>query len=113
MKVKQRAFTDNATSLVEEAARRFDEQHPELYRLVERFALEARARGRSRIGIAEVWERIRWHLNVDVDPKEPYALNNSHRAYYARRFQREHPELAELFEIRRLRSRDWTAKRTA
>jgi hypothetical protein len=91
----------------EQAARRYDEAHPELFALVCRFALEAVRAGRRRIGIAAVWERIRWHFDVERDPSSSYRLNNSFRAYYARRFAAAHPEHAELFETRRLRSRRW------
>lgn len=105
--IKQLAFDTRDCSPVEEAAARFDAEHPELFKLVERFALEAVAAGRKRIGIAAVWERIRWHVDVELGAAEAYKLNNSHRAYYARRFMSAHPEHAELFETRRLRSTSW------
>lgn len=99
---------DAGASPHEEAARRFDQAHPEVYELVRRFAFEALAKGRTRIGIAAVWERIRWHFDVERDDAGAgYKLNNSFRAYYARRFIADHPQLADLFETRRLRSREW------
>lgn len=105
--MKQLGF-EAAESQIEQAAQRFDVEHPQVYALVCRFALEAVAAGRRRVGIAAVWERIRWHFDVETDPANRYRLNNSFRAYYARRFAREHPEHADLFETRRLRSRRWT-----
>jgi len=95
-------------SIHEQAAARFDERHPQVYKLVERFALEAAAReGCNRIGIGAIWERIRWYIHVESDTRENFKLNNSYRAYYARRFLRDHPEHQGLFETRRLRSRTW------
>lgn len=93
---------------LEQRAAAFDERHPEVFALVERFVLQAAAAGRRRIGIGAVWERIRWYYDVELDTREHFKLNNSHRAYYARRFIAAHPEHAELFETRRLRSRAWT-----
>lgn len=104
--MKQLGF-EAGPSRHEEAAAKFDPEHPEVYALVVRFALEALERGRRRIGIAAVWERIRWHFDVERDPGGAYKLNNSFRAYYARRFQTDHPQHADLFEVRRLRSTRW------
>lgn len=104
--MKQLGF-DAGPSRHEEAAAKFDSAHPEVYALVQRFAFEAIGRGRRRIGIAAVWERIRWHFDVELDGGDGYKLNNSFRAYYARRFQADHPQHAGLFEVRRLRSTRW------
>lgn len=78
-----------------------------MWQLVEQYAFEALRAGRKRVGIGAVWERIRWHVDVERDPSEHFKLNNSFRAYYSRRWQYEHPEHAGLFETRRLRSRAW------
>lgn len=107
--MKQLGFEAEA-SPHEQAAREFDERNPDVWEWVVRFAFEAVAAGRARIGIASVWERIRWH--VEVERREnPYALNNNFRAYYARKFQRTYPAHSSLFETRRLRSREWRQSR--
>jgi len=39
-------------------------------------------------------------LRTDVDPAEPFKLNNNYRAFYARKIMAEVPELAGFFEVR-------------
>jgi hypothetical protein len=67
--------------------------------MFERFALEAHGLGRRRIGVALVWERIRWESLLRTQG-EAWKLNNDYRALYARRFMNDHPEARGLFEVR-------------
>lgn len=83
--------------------RRFHAENPHVWRLFERFALEAAASGVSRIGAKAIWERMRWSLQVETSEhrRGSWRLNNSYTAHYARLFRERHPEHAELFETRR------------
>jgi hypothetical protein len=78
---------------------RFHADNPEVYQLVVRFAKEAISRGRTRIGMALIFERIRWHVQVETFGDE-FKLNNNFRAYYARLFSRDYPQHAKLFSMR-------------
>lgn len=82
----------------------FHRQNPEVWRLFERFALQAAAAGRSRYGAAAIVERVRWHIEVETKG-DAVKINNDFRAYYARMFMVAHPGL-DLFEIRRRVSAD-------
>lgn len=77
----------------------FHATNPHVYRLFERFALEAARSGRRRFGAKAVWERMRWFVAFETTADD-WKLNNSHTAYYAREFIRRHPEHADLFETR-------------
>lgn len=77
----------------------FDRQNPIIYDLIKRYVGEAIAAGRRRIGIAAIFERIRWHLSVETAGDE-FKLNNNYRAFYARKFVRDYPQYAEIFETR-------------
>lgn len=77
----------------------FHEHNPQVWRLFERFALEAVEHGAKRIGARLVWERMRWHTRVETNDRT-YKLNNNWIAFYSRKFLQEHPEHPELFETR-------------
>lgn len=74
--------------------------NPRVYRLIERFVAELVARGRRRIGIALIWERLRWEIALETG-EEP-KLNNSYRSFAARLYLLHHPEHAGIFATRRV-----------
>lgn len=78
----------------------FDAANPQVYaKLVEITAFVVAA-GKTRYGIAAIFERLRWILEFETDGN-PYKLNNNYRAFYVRRLVAEHPEFASIFELRR------------
>lgn len=85
---------------------RFEEFHaenPHVYVFLLRFAREAKATGKRRIGIRMVWERMRWELMITTRDEAGWKLNDHYTSRYARLLMDE-PGLEELFEIRELRS---------
>lgn len=83
--------------------RRFVAWHranPRVYELIERFVGELVRSGRKRVGIALIWERLRWEIALETgtEPK----LNNSHRSFAARLYLIHHPEHAGVFATRRV-----------
>lgn len=78
--------------------RAFDEANPHVFDELLEIAREVRDRGVKRIGIAFLFERLRWRrMKTHGDP---YRLNNSYRAFYARKLMAADPALADLFETR-------------
>jgi len=47
-----------------------------------------------------VFERIRWHTDVETRGDTPFKLSNNHRAYYARFFMHNHPEYQGFFKTK-------------
>lgn len=86
----------------------FHRQHPEVWKLFERFAFEAIAvEHRDKWGVGAVWERMRWETRVNRTAyPQTFKLNNNYRAFYARAFARKHPEHAEFFRTREQKSQD-------
>lgn len=83
----------------------FCDANPHVWLKFEEMALEAiellASKGRpKRIGAKTIWENMRWFELKHGTVGDEYLLNNSYTALMARRFQREHPEHAELFETR-------------
>lgn len=78
---------------------KFHDQHPEVYELLKRFALEAITAGRKQLSIALLTERIRWETSV-IGGNE-FKLNNNHRPFYARMFMDEFPQYEGFFRTRK------------
>ena len=70
----------------------FHKQNPHVMELVEKFTFEAIRRGRSHYSINSIFERIRWHEDIETDHDGEFKLSNNHRAYYARYFHAKYPQ---------------------
>lgn len=81
---------------------RFHWANPVVYQVFSRFALEAALRGRRKFGVAAIWERMRWELNLATDGDE-YKLNNNYPAFYARLWMADNPQHQGLFSLREQR----------
>lgn len=73
--------------------------NPSAMALFRRFATEALNAGR-RIGIGAITERVRWECAVQTRGSDGFKINNSFRAYIARRLIAETPALAAIIETR-------------
>jgi hypothetical protein len=88
---------------------KFHAEHPDIYRLLADNARAYRRQtGHEKVGIALLWERLRWVLTVDVQGGDP-KLCNTHRAYYARLLMAREPDLRGVFDVRKADAdNDWT-----
>jgi len=79
----------------------FHKEHPEVWELFHRFALEKASLGYDHYGVSGVFERVRWETSAGGEHPE-LKLNNNFKPFYARRFNRMHPELGggEFFRVR-------------
>lgn len=82
-----------------EAFRRYHAENPQVYEALRRFALEAKAAGRERMGINAVHERVRWYTSVEAK-HDTFKCDNSWRPFYARLLMHQEPDLAGFFEVR-------------
>lgn len=85
---------------------RFNEFHaanPHVYDALVRYAREALRAGAPRIGVKLIWERMRWDVTV-THRFNDFKLNNDFTSRYARLIAQNEPDLAALFETRKLRA---------
>jgi hypothetical protein len=75
--------------------------NPQVYELFKRFTFEALRSGRKNYSAYAIFERIRWHSEIETQGDD-FKLNNNHRPYYARLFMYEHPEYDGFFRTREL-----------
>lgn len=87
----------------------FHEAHPEVMDEFVRLTRVAKSKGHKRIGGKMCFELIRWHFVFDreYDPEveRTFEINNVLVSRYVRRLQGDHPELADMFETRKLLSK--------
>ena len=83
----------------------YHNSNPEVYTALEEMTQQLIIRGRTRIGIGFLCEVLRWnHLMKTNDPNSDFKINNNYRAHYARLLIAHHPDWAEFFELRQIRS---------
>jgi len=82
---------------------KFHEDNPAVYDEIVAIARTMRERGVKLMGIALIFERLRWLHFIEVLTEEPYKLSNDFRAEYARFIMRQEADLAGFFRTRELR----------
>jgi len=82
----------------------FHEANPKVYAELVRLARQAKARGRTKVGIGMLWEVLRWHFWLETNGADEFKLNNNHRSRYARLIMGLEADLLGVFETRELRS---------
>ncbi len=89
---------------LEEAFATFNAENPHVYERLVTLAKRYQRAGRK-VGIAHLFEIVRWLEFVETRRKDEFKLNNNLRAYYARYIMRTEPTLAGYFDTRTLRAR--------
>lgn len=81
---------------------RFNKANPQVYHSLVSLARQVMSRNRSRkIGIAMLYEVLRWEYYIITDAKEEYSLPNEFRACYARKIMDQEADLAGCFNTRK------------
>jgi len=87
----------------------FHGNNPMVWELFEFFALEAIRTGKTHYSSNAIFERIRWHIDIETSGDE-VKLNNNFRAYYARMFHVAHPTNGKFFRNRKRKSDEQGAR---
>ena len=78
----------------------FHAANPHVYETIVFRALVLKKRGHRRVGIASIFESMRWDHLMSTDGSEPFKLNNNYRAYYTRLIEHRVPDLRDFFTRR-------------
>lgn len=79
----------------------FHKERPCVYTRLVSLARDLKRRGHTKVGIAMLYEVVRWQ-QYTVNTQDDYKLNNNYRAYYARLIMKQEADLAGFFETRRV-----------
>lgn len=82
----------------------FHKENPHVYDLFQNFTLDVIARGHKHYSAKAVFERIRWHTDVETKCEREFKLSNNHTAYYARFFHHCYPQHNGFFRTKETRS---------
>lgn len=93
-------FAIFAQDRIEREFNDFHASHPEIYAELVRLARNWLAAGHSRLGIATLFEVLRWQSHLNRTHDGGYKLNNNYRALYARLIMAQNRDLDGLFEVR-------------
>jgi hypothetical protein len=83
---------------------KFHNDNPQIYSLLRRFSLSAKNAGMHNYGMKAIFERVRWHVDVETKTRDGFRLSNDYTSRYARLLEREEPQLRGFFNMRPLRS---------
>jgi hypothetical protein len=81
----------------------FHAANPWVFRALERLAADYLRTGARRVGIGMLFEVLRWHYGRATQG-DSFKLNNSYRSRYVRLLLDRHPDWADRFETRELRT---------
>ena len=82
--------------------REFHEQNPLVYELIQHYALKLIDQGFEHYSIQSLYERVRWHTEIETKG-DSFKINNNHRPFYARMFMNDHPEHDGFFRTREVK----------
>ncbi len=82
----------------------FHESHPEVYEYILTLVSEVRTQGLGHYGIRPIWERLRWHFQIERGLGDSFKLNDNYPSRYVRMLIEDCPELRGFFELRRLKA---------
>jgi hypothetical protein len=90
---------------IEDAFLEFHRNNPHVYHNIRVIAFQALAAGRKKIGMKLIFERLRWEYYIATERSEAeFVLNNNYTSRYARLLMENEPELAGMFETRKLKA---------
>ena len=82
----------------------FHKENPHVYELFKRYTKAAMTTGREHYSAKAIFERIRWHTDIETNESLGFKLNNNHCPYYTRMFAAQFPNQAAFFRTRVLSS---------
>jgi hypothetical protein len=84
---------------IAEKFKEFDLENPIVYTEIVKLVTAAHDSGVKRLGIATIFEVMRYNMAVRTTGDQ-YKLNNNFRAMYVRKLISEYPQFTDMFETR-------------
>lgn len=101
-------FSTQTGQTIEEAFNDFDRQNPHIYELFKKYLREWWKANKNNPGAKTssklIINRIRWEVETTTTAKD-FKINDAFSRSYIRKFARDYPAFANLFEYREIRSK--------
>lgn len=100
-------YKESTGKSIEQSFREYFKKNPHIYREFEKRAFQLIKAGNKKISSKMIINNIRWSVATkEIDTtNESYAINDAYTPYYARVFVHFHPQYADRFELRKIRSK--------
>lgn len=95
--------TPDPTLTIQQRFEQFHAANPWVLTALIALAESAKAHGEQRVGVKALFERLRWSY-ARATVGDTWRLNNTWTSRYARLIAEQRPDLADLFETRKLRA---------
>lgn len=80
----------------------FHAENPHIYDLFVKFAAHAKNSGHQHYSAKGIFERLRWHMNVETNSADGFKLNNNYTSRYARMLMEHDSTFRGFFRTREL-----------
>ena len=100
VKINFKGHTIDLTSPLVAKFEEYHEANPDVYLALVDLAHELKRKGRKHYSINGLFEVLRWQRAINANDPWGWKINNSYRAFYARKIMRDYPELKGFFELR-------------
>ena len=87
-------------SVLEKQFLTFHRENLQVYDKLVELAFILKNRGHRKIGIAMLFEQLRWLYAMETTDISGFKLNNNHAAFYARMIMERNPALEGFFKVR-------------
>jgi hypothetical protein len=91
--------------------KKFHRDNPRIWELYKKFAFAVMDSGVSHYSSNAVFQRIRWHVDIETRSSDSVKLNDHYHAYYSRMFAAVYPQYADFFQFRKRLTADRPAYR--
>lgn len=88
---------------IEKQFQKFHKDNPHILKLILKFIRKVRRTGRETYSINAIFERIRWHVEIETNGDD-FKMNNNYRSRYVRLIERKYPRYRGFFKTRKLSS---------
>ena len=78
----------------------FHRENPHVYDRLQSMALDIKSKGQRKIGMAMLFEVLRWEFLMSTVSDEQFKLNNNYKAYYSRLLESSNAALEGMFTKR-------------
>jgi len=84
--------------------KKYHDDNPHVYGLFDRFTRVVLSAGRHHYSARAIFDRIRWHTEIETKSDDIFKISNNHSPYYSRLWEYNNPEYAGFFITKKLTS---------
>lgn len=96
-------FQEQTGKSIKESFEEFNKKNPHVYDMFKGQVYRAKSKNRSKVSSKAIINWMRWEVSINTKSADVYKINDAFTSHYARLFIKDHPQYADMFELRELR----------